>query len=310
MMPKLALLAFLFLFSIQQEHSQCCSAGSPSSFAFGDQANLKAKSLLLSSSFKYSSSSKYFKGNQPADLNFDAPASYSFIDFSAVYGISQRISIQAQSGYFLNKVQHNPAPYPSDRGFGLSDADFIIKYRAFKSIKHHIEVNTSAGVRVPVGVFDLEKDGVKLPLTTQPSAGSLVYLAGVSSLKTFDESKWKLYAAFFTEFPQLIDSKNFYYHYGNLYNLSVAAACQLNKYFVPALQLIMEMRGKATRESDQVVEASGYRIVSLSPQVESAFLNNWTARISADLPVYRYFNGIQLANSFKVSFKIARRISL
>jgi hypothetical protein len=310
MQLKFAFLYFSLLLIFQQASSQCCSAGSPSSFAFGDQANPKARSLFLSSSFKYSSSSQYFKGNQPVDLNFDAPASYSYIDLSAAYGISQRFSIQAQSGYFLNKVQHNPAPYPSDRGFGLSDADFFIKYRAYKSIKHHIEVNTSAGVRVPVGVFDLEKDGVKLPLTIQPSSGSLVYLAGISSLKTFNDSKWKLYSAFSAEFPQLIDSKNFYYHYGNLYNLSVAAACQLSKYFVPALQLMMEMSGHATRELDQVVEATGYSIVALSPQVESSILNNWSARIAADIPVYRYYNGIQLANAFKISLKVSHKIGL
>lgn len=311
MMKYRTIVAAFFVFAIPSVSSaQCCSAGNPSSYAFSDQTSLKARSLLISSSFKYGYSGKYFSGDQVSAMNLKTPASFSFIDLRASYGISQRFAVQTETGYYISKVQENPDPYPADRGKGLGDAAINVRYRFLKNLKHHLELNGSAGVRLPVGVFDQEKDGVKLPLTIQPSSGSLVYLAGISAAKTLSNDKWRLFAVLSAEFPQLIDSRNFYYQYGNLYNLSLAVVYPVHKLFTPALQLQGEMRSHATREAGQVVEASGYRVISLSPYIESAFAENWIVNLYADIPVYKYFNGIQLANSFKAGIKLTRRISL
>lgn len=289
--------------------AQCCSAGNPSSFSYSDQNAVKAKSLFLSSSFKYGYSDTYFKGSNPEDVSFTAPASYQFLDLKVAWGISKHFTVQACSGYFLTKEQQNPKPYPSEFGYGLGDAELIVRYRAYKSVKKHLELTTSAGLRLPVGVFDLEKDGVKLPITVQPSSGSFVYLTGLSAAKSFDDSKLRLYGSVSAEFPQLIDSKNFYYHYGNLVNLSVTAAYPVHRLFNPAIQIQGEIRGHATREEEQVVESSGYKLLILSPQIETEFHKNWSVQISADLPVYRYFNGMQLASSLKAGISLSKRFS-
>jgi len=302
--------AFLLFTMPSVSSAQCCSAGNPSSNAFSDQTSLKARSLLISSSYKYGYSGKYFSGDKISAMSFKTPASFSFIGLSASYGISQRFTVQTETGYYIRKVQENPDPYPADRGKGLGDAAINLRYRFFKNLKHHLELNGSAGMRLPIGVFDQEKDGVKLPLTVQPSSGSFVYLAGISAAKTLSNEKWRVYTALSAEFPRLIDSRNFYYQYGKLYNLSLAVVHPVHKLFTPALQLQGEMRGHATREAGQVVEASGYRIIYLSPHVESVFRENWIINLYADIPVYKYFNGIQLANTFKAGIKLTRRISL
>ncbi len=309
-MLRLILLSACFLLCTQVlTYGQCCSAGNPSSFSFADNNSLKAKSLFLSSSYKYGYSGKYYAGSEPEEVSFTAPASYSFIDLKAAYGITKRITIQASSGYFFSKEQQNPDPYPPDLGYGLGDAELNVRYRAYKSVTKHIELTASAGVRLPVGVFDLEKDGVKLPITVQPSAGSFVYMGGFSASKTFNENKLKLFGNVFAEFPQLIDSKNFYYHYGNLYNLSFTAAYPVHKLFNPALQVQAEIREHATREQEQVVDASGYKVIILSPQIESGFGNNWSVSIYTDLPIYRYFNGMQLASSYKIGISLLKKFS-
>lgn len=304
------LLSACFLLCVKVlTYGQCCSAGNPSSFSFADNNSLKAKSLFLSSSYKYGYSGKYYAGSEPEEVSFTAPASYSFMDLKAAYGITKRLTIQASSGYFFSKEQQNPDSYPADIGYGLGDAELNVRYRAYKSVIKHIELTASAGIRLPVGVFDLEKDGVKLPITVQPSSGSFVYMAGLSVAKSFNENKLKLFSSVFTEFPQLIDSKNFYYHYGNLYNISFTTAYPVNKLFNPGLQVQAEIREQATREDEQVVDASGYKIIILSPQIESDFRNNWSVFIYTDLPVYRYFNGMQLANSFKFGISILKKFS-
>ena len=310
-MPRHFFFSVFFLLRTQVlTYIQCCSAGNPSSFSFADNNSLKAKSLFLSSSYKYGYSGKYYAGSEPEEVSFTAPASYSFIDLKAAYGISKRLTFEASSGYFFSKEQQNPDPYPYDIGYGLGDAELNVRYRAYKSVIKHIELTASAGIRLPVGVFDLEKDGVKLPITVQPSAGSFVYLVGFSASKTFNENKLKLFGNVFAEFPQLIDSKNFYYHYGNLYNLSFTAAYPVHKLFNPALQVQAEIREHATREQEQVVDASGYKVIILSPQIESGFGNNWSVLVYTDLPVYKYFNGMQLANSFKAGIRVSKRINL
>jgi hypothetical protein len=299
-----------FLLCIQTlAYGQCCSAGNPSSFSFNDNNSLKAKSLLISSSFKYGYSDTYFKGNKPEDVGFYAPANYSFMDMKVAFGINNRFTLQAETGYFFMKQQKNPAPFPADKGYGLGDAAFNLRYRFYKSIKHHMELTAIAGMRLPIGVFDQEKDGVKLPIALQPSSGSLVYFGGLSMAKSFKESKLRFYGSASAEFPQLIDSKNFYYRYGNLYDLSIAVAYPVHHFFVPALQLQGEMRGHATREEGQVVDATGYKVITISPQIESDFLKDWSILVYADLPVYRYFNGIQLANSYKAGIKLIKRFS-
>jgi len=304
------LLSACFLLCTQiLTYGQCCSAGNPSSFSFADINSLKAKTLFLSSSYKYGYSGKYYAGNEPEEVSFTAPASYSFIDLKAAYGITKRLTIQASSGYFFSKEQQNPEPYASDIGYGLGDAELNVRYQAYKSVIKHIEFTASAGIHLPVGVFDLEKDGVKLPITVQPSSGSFVYMGGFSVAKTFNKNKLKLFSSVFAEFPQLIDSKNFYYHYGNLYSLSFTAAYPVHKLFNPALQVQAEIREHATREDEQVVNASGYKVIILTPHIESGFGNNWSVSVYADLPIYRYFNGMQLANSYKFGIRLAKNLS-
>jgi len=300
-----------FLFCAQVlTYGQCCSAGNPSTFSFIDHTSLKAKSLLFSTSYKYGFSDTYYQGNKPADVSFYAPANFSFMDLKVAFGISKRITLQAETGYFFAKQQENPVPFPADKGFGLGDATLCLRYRIYKSMKHQVEITSVAGLRLPVGVFDQENHGVKLPITVQPSSGSLVYMGGFSVAKSFTKSKLRLYSSAFAEFPQIIDSKNFYYRYGNLYNLSIAASYPVHRLFIPALQLQCELRNRSTREKGQVVDASGYEVISISPQIESVFPNDWSLLIYAELPVYRFFNGIQLANAYKTGIKLAKRFSL
>ncbi|MBK7028961.1 MAG: hypothetical protein IPH45_07035 [Bacteroidales bacterium] len=310
MIRHLFISALLFICIQVGTYGQCCSAGNPSSFSFNDNNSLKAKSLLISSSFKYGFSDKYFKGSRPENVGFYAPANYSFLDLKIAFGINNRITLQAETGYFLLKQQKNPDPYPADKGYGLGDAAFNLRYRFYKSVKYQAELTAIAGMRLPVGVFDQEIDGVKLPISLQPSSGSFVYFGGLSLAKSLKESKLRFFGSAFAEFPQLIHSKNFYYKYGNLYNLSIAVAYPLHRLFMPALQLQGEMRGRASREQDQEVDATGYKVITISPQIESDFLKDWSILIYADLPVYRYFNGIQLANSYKAGIKLAKRFSI
>ncbi len=302
------LITTVILLAIGQSYGQCCSAGNPSSFAFGDKVSMRAKSMQVWTTYKYGYSDKYFSGNKIEEVPFESPASFSYMDIKIGYGLNRFITIQAETGYFLSKKQLNPEPIPDDRGYGLGDLSASVRYRFYKNTYRGMESNIVAGVRLPVGVFDQEIDGVKLPITLQPSSGSLVYTGLLSLSKTLVEKNLSFFGSIGAEFPQLIESKNFYYRYGNLYNLSIASAYRMNKYFIPAVQLQGELRGHATREEGQTVDASGYKIIYLSPQIESEIIHNWSIRAQADIPLYRYFNGLQLANAFRLGITLSKKI--
>lgn len=310
MINQLILVLAIVALTIGKTYGQCCSAGNPSSFALSDKVSLQAKSLQIWTTYKYGYSDKYFAGNKKEDVPFNSPASFSYMDIKAGYGINKFITIQAETGYFFSKKQINHAPIPDDRGYGLGDLSMSIRYRFYKNTWRRIEANMVTGIRLPVGVFDQEIEGVKLPITLQPSSGSVVYTGLVSISKSLKEQDISFFASVGVELPQQIESKNFYYKYGNLYNFSVAAAYRLNKHFIPAVQLQGEFRGHATREDNQVVDASGYKIIYLSPQVESEIYSNWSIRLQTDVPIYRYFNGLQLANAFKFGITLSKKINL
>ena len=310
MKRTLLIIVSILLVSQVNSFGQCCSAGNPSTFSFGDQGTLKARFLQISSAYKIGYSGTYFNGHTPIEMGFSSPASYSFMNVALACGISNKITLMADAGYFFVKKQENPAPSPPDKGNGLGDASLDVKYRLLKSMKHRIELTVHSGIRLPVGVFDQEKNGVKLPITVQPSSGSFVFLEGIACSTSLKESKWRFFSAVNLEIPHLIDSRNFYYRYGNLYNLSIATAYLLHKRFMPSVQLQAEFRDHASREDNNKVDASGYKLIFLTPQIEAELFKSWNMQVFMDLPVYRYFNGIQLANSYRAGIKLIKRFSI
>jgi hypothetical protein len=310
MKHAIPLVLLIILMKVTHGYGQCCNAGNPSSFSFGDQVSLKARNIQASTAYKYGYSRKYFSGNKPIDLGFSAPASFSFMNIAAAFGISSKFTLLADAGYFFNKKQENPEPFPADRGYGLGDATFNLRYRIIKSMKHQMELIVHAGVRLPAGVFDQEKEGVKLPITVQPSSGSFVYLGGIDIAKSLKDSKWKFYSSLSMEFPQWIDSKNFYYRYGNLYNISIASAYLISRKLLPSIQLQAEFRNHAKREENAQVDASGYKILFFTPMFETELFKQFSMQVYADFPIYRYFEGIQLSNSYRTGIKLIKRFTI
>jgi hypothetical protein len=164
-------------------------------------------------------------------------------------------------------------------------------------------------MKFPVGVFDQEVNNVKLPITIQPSSGSFRYLANIYINKAFKNPKWNLGFFGSFEYSQLINSENFYYKYGNRYLFSVIGSYKVAKAFNLGLEIRSENRGRSTRENNQVVESSGYNIVYAIPHLSYSFFNHCLLSLNAELPVFRYYNGIQLGNKFSVSASLIYTLS-
>ena len=289
--------------------AQCCSAGNP--FFYGEISSVSKNSLQFVMGYKYSTSNSYYKGNKPIDIEFIDKAYFNYLTLQTYYGISQRLTIQADLGYFINKTEtYLKDDWNSSKGYGLGDATISLKYLALNNIKKHIQVIPAIGITLPIGVFDQELNNVKLPITVQPSSGSFKYQASIYVSKGTNNGKFNFTAFGMFEYAQLIDSKNFYYKYGNQLLLSFLTSYKIGDKLSFALELRNENRGKSLRNDDQIVESSGFNIVYMIPHISYSFSKNWYLAINSDIPIYKYYNGIQMSNTFSVSMRLSYKINL
>jgi len=308
MIRKWFLLIILSVIYTYNVHAQCCSAGNP--FFYGEQANIGHKQLQVIAGYKYSLSDQYYHNDSKVEIDFIYKAWFNYLNLQLIYGLTPRISIQTDIGYFTNRTeQYKKEDWESITGYGIGDAGLTVRYLAYKSFTRKLSIIPSLGVKFPVGIFDQEVSNVKLPITVQPSSGSFKYLLNLYISKTFKNPKYNLVFFGSAEFPQLIDSENFYYKFGNMYLFSLVGSYYFSDKLTFGLEVRNENRRKATRENDQIVESSGFNIVYAVPHISYAFAKKWFIAVNADIPVYKYYNGIQLSNKFAISARLSWRIN-
>lgn len=303
------ILVFLIFDAVKKVEAQCCSAGNP--YFYSDQVNMGHKELQVEAGYKYSTSDTYYTGSDQIDINDIQRAWFNYLNLQLVYGLTQRLSIQTDLGYFINKSEeYYKEDWATKTGYGLGDAALTLKYLAYKSFTHKYSIIPSVGMKFPIGVFDQEVDNVKLLITIQPSSGSFRYLVNLCINKSFKNPKWNIgfYGSF--EYAQLIDSENFYYKYGNVYLFSFIGSYKILNKLNLGFEIRSENRAKAGRENEQVVESSGYNIVYTIPHLSYTIFSNWLLAVNAELPFYRYYNGIQLGNKFAVSASLSFKINM
>lgn len=297
------MLLILFVFH-QNVSGQCCSAGNP--YFYGEQTSTGKKELQFLMGYKFSTSTQYYDGHKPVPIDFVDKAFFNYLNLQAQYGITHRLSLQADIGYFINKTEtYNLADWNKQRGYGIGDLMITIRYLAYKNFVRKISIIPSFGIKLPVGVFDQETEHVKLPITLQPSSGSYKYALNLYMNKGFNNPKWNIGLFGSYEYAQLIDSENFYYKYGNMVLLSLIGSYRLLDKFNIGLELRNEYRSKSKRENDLIVEASGFNIFYTNPHLSYSISPHFLIAANAEFPVYRYYNGIQLGNTFAVSLRLS-----
>ena len=88
-----------------------------------------------------------------------------------------------------------------------------------------------------------------------------------------------------------------------------AQCCTSGSPFISdAEQPALEYRAKSTREDNEIIDASGYEVVFLTPQITYAFRHNWYLSAYSDIPLYKYYNGVQMSFGYAVSARITKKI--
>jgi hypothetical protein len=287
-------------------NAQCCTSGNPF-ISDAEQPALESKVLTASLVYRYNRSHQYYTEDAKTnDLPFSQTSYTNYTELQVGYGITKWMTALAELGYFFNKTLETTGQQ-TFRGYGIGDAVLLLKFNAFHSARRKIFISPTIGVKFPVGVFDQESDHVKLPISVQPSSGSFRYTGNVFASKGIGR-KFNLALFLSYEYSQLIDSDNFYYKYGDLWIGAVYFNYQLLKKLNLNLQFRNEYRAKATRENAEVVESSGYDVVFLTPQVSYGFRHEWYLSAYADIPLYKYYNGIQMSFGYALSLRVTKKI--
>ena len=286
--------------------AQCCAAGNPLNFS-PDLSRSEKESITASVLYRNSYSDTYYNGREVIDIDYVDHSGFNYMEAGIEYGISQRASVKVEAGYFLTKYETYKNPDFADKvATGLADLNLEGRFEVYKKPSQRLRLQAMAGLKLPIGVFDLEEDQVKFPVQLQPSSGSFRYHGGLLVSKGFVNSKLNAFATANIEISQRIKSKNFDYKYGTVYVVALGAAWPLTTKVTLMLQARTEIRRHSSREENQQVEASGGRIVMLVPQISMQPFKDWHINLSFSAPVYRNYHSIQLGNKYSFSVSLSK----
>jgi len=294
----------------QSLYSQCCGAGSPVA-GDADQKGMRKKSWKIFGFYKHSFSDTYYKGSEKIKLPDAAgvikTSNYNYVELNAIYGITNRLSVHGNTGYYTNKsVNYGNNIIGVQSGSGLSDASLILKYTVYNKPSKKFDITPALGMKFPVGVFDQQKNGILLPISVQPSSGSYKYIGNLIIFKGIMKGKIGLLSFNSVEVATNIYSEYFKnFKYGNLYLNALYITYFFKGKYAAIFQIRNECRAKET-ESGVKNDYSGGDVLIFSPAFNYKFFTSFNATATFEMPVYRNYNGVQMGNKFCFSLRISK----
>lgn len=308
------IIPLFFIFCLPCElFSQCFSSpGNP----IGGTANmgtLKKKLLRVTSFYRYSYADKYFEGNKPSDYNFYKNAYYNYIGCLIGYGLTDKFTLETESGYFINKTINFDKSYPlaeySKQGNGLSNAVISAKYNIYKNVAKRFGFSASLGAKIPYSTKIPIINGVPQPIDVRPSTGSFGIIAQSYLVK---ESPLRGLRYFLINRVETNFTNPEEYKFGNTYYTSIFISKHLwfpwtkgEGIWTAIIQLRNETRGK-NKQSNELVNGTGSYIFFISPQINITIKKMWNLSVMTDFPIYQYYNEIQLASKYAFTVNLTR----
>jgi hypothetical protein len=304
---RTAVLLFAALFAATPESfAQCCSTGSPVG-ATVYVGILARNNLRVATYFRHSYSSVYYEGTTRTDENVPLNySSYNFAGLAVGYGVTRRLTLEYDMGYFFDKQQDFQQIDYTEKGFGFSNAGLGLKYGCFVNPARQIEFTAGAGFRFPFTTTPQEIDGVQLSRDVQPSTNAFALNAMLFLNKGWTASGIRLFSLnrFEYNFP---DKQQ--YQYGSVLLNSLFLSKKIFPRFFGILQCRSEWR---FQDSDHDVKRanSGNYLLILSPQISYSIAGKWNLSLLYDFPVYKNYQGKQLTPKYSFAVSLTRDIDL
>ncbi|MFW6289498.1 MAG: hypothetical protein ACOC0R_00905 [Mariniphaga sp.] len=310
-MNKKKLIIILFLLQSFISGAQCLSSVNP----VGGTDNmlvLEKKSLRIISFYRYGQGNRYYEGNQHAEYNLIDKAFYNYLSTIAGYGLSGKLTLELETGYFFNKTQkYNLSPQYALTGKGLSNAAILAKQSLFTEPFKRLYVTGSAGVKFPFSRELQQQENVTLPVEVQPASGAFGAVLGASLVKESSGTGRRYFLT--SRFETNAENKE-NYRLGNMLFSSIYISQhlkhpKLKDKWTAILQVRHELR-TSDRIKDRIKEASGSSLLFVAPQLNYVLNDEWYLSGMADIPAYQNFNGTQLGAGLGFTFIVSRTFRL
>lgn len=306
--PALLLVSLLFPCTTA---AQCLSTVNP----VGGSNNLlvlEKRSLRVITFYRFNYGNRYFEGSEPSDFNLIRSANYSYAGAVLGYGLAEKVTLESEFGYFINKTQnYNLDPPYTLTGRGFSSGVLSVKFGLLKDNSRRFFISSSVGAKIPFTTELLSRNGVELPFELQTTTGApgvvwqgfLVKEQPVTGTRYFLTGRVEINSRNRQEYRQGTSAFiSFFYSRHLMFPW-------MKGDWTAILQLRNELRGR-DMIADGWKESTGSCLFYLSPQVNYFIREKWNVSLITDIPVYQNFRGTQLATRYGVSLNLARDFRL
>ena len=304
---------FLAFMAIEQiAFGQCCSPGNPVGGTNSLGVNPEG-SWQLFVNYRYGYSGAYFEGNKPSETQFLESGNYNHAAVIAAFGLTDRLTIEAETGFFLNKTQFYVEGILPEKlvGNGLTDLNLLARVSFYKNPEKEFELNAGMGIKIPVGSHQKTYQGALLTRDLQPTTGSYDLVHSFFLYKGVLNKKMRFFLANRIEFKGLNPDQ---YRYGNFWTTSGFVSYNLGTQWTLIGQIRTEFRSRDSRpisgvgipiddDREQVIPTGSHKVF-LVPQLTYAFSQNTHLSILGDIPVYQNYNDKQLANTTAITLSL------
>jgi hypothetical protein len=301
------LLGLLFAHPAEPAAGQCLSSINP----VGGSANL----LVLDRDvfraityYRHASSNRYFDGYKKSEFSLVERAAYNFIGTTLAFGLLEKMTLEAELGYFLNKSFYFGPPLDSEQtGRGFYNVTVSGKFRLFTDYAKRFFVSGSAGMKFPLSLEPKKAGNITLPVELQPSTNAFGSVLQLHLVKEYSETGMRYF--FIHRFEYNLPNR-YGYKVGQAFITSAFVSKYLPDHWIKGdwtaiLQLRNESRSRNIRDGEPE-SATGGTFFFLAPQVTWSIHKRWNLSLIADIPLFQYFNEIQLSYNYAITLNLSR----
>ncbi|MBN1952798.1 MAG: hypothetical protein JW801_16465 [Bacteroidales bacterium] len=272
---------------------------------------MERKSIRVNGFYKYGQGNQYYEGSQASEFDLIDRAWYNYLSLDLAYGLSRRLTLEAGTGFFLNKTQqYNVQSGYKLKGWGFNYLTLLARYSMINDFFGRNFLSLTGGVKIPCRREMQTVDYVQLPIEIQPSSGAFALVLGASYVKEISKRGLRF---FLTNRTELFSTNIHGYRLGP----SVFSSIYVSKHLMmpwlkgdwtTILQVRNEIRGR-DKLVDLEKESSGSILFFVAPQVNYVLPHEWNLSLIVDVPVYQNFNGTQLGAGPGFTISISRTVS-
>jgi outer membrane protein W len=301
-------LVLAFLFPAQPLYSQCCSTGSPVG-ASTHVGILNKNAVRVITFYRHSFSEAYYEGTKPStdEIDMSDNAQYGFGGLTLEYGLTHKLTLQADAGYFFNKIVnfHNPA-LTDHNGQGMSNGTLMLKYGLYIDPVKLVEVTFGAGLKYPFSRQPATApNGSALQLDARPSTNAFGFSGTLLLSKEFAPLSLRTFLLNRFEYNGFNIND---YQTGKLFINSLFVSKKIAKRFFGIVQFRNEIHGKDVQDQSKETN-TGYHLIVATPQLSYSIAGLWNLSLLYDIPVYKNYQGKQLTPQYSYAVSLSRDFS-